>query len=296
MNSDKKDKRFAEEKLLDEFIKDSTYLCKKDTNYTFEDIEAFINDTNSFLIQESSSIIKDLKSIIQDEWDSMRLANHFESFSESEREEDISNKLAWYLEMRFIADTKIRNDQQFKVFQGLSLLVRTDHLQDKSQSIFPEVTNLKIKREVTSVRTGQRLDLKITDSRDQNILGIEVKIGDTNFLKSNEDHKDFRDGHFWLLIPEEDYEKILNDDIKLSMPILLWEDTYHFLKKSIEGLSVDPFVVFTQMFLSSIERIALGVLPINLYELINSERLSPHQINKIAKYYSFRRNKRGIHE
>ena len=175
-----------------------------------------------------------------------------------------------------------------------------DHLPKKRIKPLPSFRELSIFREVISKISGQRIDLLIQNELNQTVLAIEVKICDTNYEKSNNDFKEVGPGGFWLIVSRSDYlrikQKVELSNLILDTPVLLWEDIYHYLKFLIVDRELDPFYVFTQMFLGLIETYVLDILPSNLSTLLSQEKLTPSLINKMSQYASFRKHKRENYE
>jgi hypothetical protein len=236
--------------------------------------------------------IKDIRSFWSEKGiDALFLASDFLQLYPSERENDLSDKLAWYLRMGFVKDQNRRATIQRSLISELYRKLRYDHLPNPEKEKYPAepLFNkcLNLEREEHHSFVNRRSDIVITENEGGYvnmtgpIIGIEVKIDDTNYVKSEEaframrtrDYVGNQNIHYWMIMPVERYENYLsgsdhegenewgeegNEQIQLkSIPILTWTDVCLAIRRIIDRHTilncVDPYLIFSEMFLSAIE-------------------------------------------
>lgn len=276
----------------------------------------FENDCrlNFDLISEDFNKIRSL------EFDSSVIGSHFLKLFPSSREEDVSDKLAWFLDMEFILDADLRFKVQGMLLEMLNERLMIDHLGKEYVPILPPFKKVfEIIRE-HQLDSGKRPDILLLNHDISCVLAIEVKVSDKKYLKSNNDLVElankYTSSNLWLLIKSEDYSNIreievsnedgddredgfdneLEKNEKLHCPVLTWENLYACIRQLLNsGIVKDQisFRVISEIFLGAIEVSVLNVRPLNISQSLDSKRPSILQLSRLQEYLSFRKQYKG---
>jgi len=312
------------QKLLEDF-KSSTKVVQHSQTFSVC-LDGFVNDFRDDMVKNRGRIIEALNEIKRsNRFDALFVGSEFLKLFPSNREEDTSDKLAWYLNFSFIKDENKRKHYRSKVISELRKKLRFDHFASETYNRFESIQfdEFSIKREYQFSETGQRIDIILSNNQLDHGIGIEIKISDTYYEKSNSDfnqiRKMFKTSEFWMVLPLEKYKKIFRnknkntnasmnnddddngDDIRtgnlssLIFPMLFWEDICKTLRSIVDDSYLDEdfleMNVFTNLFIGAIESSVLKIIPKNINNILDSgKKVSLWDIISADNYLFYRRN------
>lgn len=300
---------------LNEFLADFKEHLKSTEKYTPEInrpnaipesvISKFLIDFDCSLSEIQKNIKSEIKVFWKDKkWDSLRLGGEYLKLFSSKREEDISDKLNWVLSFGIISNQADRVAKLNELLMYIFNELKYDHIQEYNPKWkipkyinFPEIT-----REYFHIDVERRSDIVIISS--QGSLGIEVKLWDESYLKSEEAKSSLQkelnldDLPYIIILPEEQFrEKILylgnlnermEDGLK-SIPILTWESLYKCIRNTQKNEILSDWSRMAELFLSAVESQVFDFNHEQLNGLFNKESWSVGDISAMNEYLQFRK-------
>lgn len=243
-------------------------------------LSSFRIDFEEYANALSEQICKELRDFFKDkpDHDPLFIGSEFLSLFSHSREEDLSDKLAWLLNLSFVRS----KDKRLLIFNKLlNDLMKTSqghigNVSDMPELCFGDKADISLEVSLSTPRRNKsfpRLDLLILDEKNKIVLGIEVKAGDRNLLKSEEDYKSLKidypgyNVNFLLILPqdqlnqfagnEEDGNEDEGQEVEKRLPnvnICTWENLIMVLqnlhKKNTDEMM---FIIMSQMFIGSLE-------------------------------------------
>ena len=254
-------KDYKPEQQLFSHLKSSYDEYQAGKNSHYKDFSSLIlkakGSFENYYKKRAVNLLPVLESLKTQKCDAIFLTSPFMGLHSHNREEDASNKLAWFLTLGHLSSEE--RVQYINIF-----------FQKMKELVGPGLTNvqeLTLTSEYAIHReyhlNGQYLDLLIEDDAQNACIGIEIKINDENYLKSNNDLnsvKKFKKHLFYLILPAEKIPKIkATPGIEFSY--ISWENICHIIREinNNDSFKMNPLhQQLSEMFLGSIEMSVLG--------------------------------------
>jgi hypothetical protein len=285
-------------------------------------LKSFKENFKNYAFSSKEEVHAELKDYFSEKPDSDTLfvGSEFLSLYSHSREEDLSDKFAWLLNFSFVRDAVKRLEIREKFLEKVLNCSKNYVSNINSTPLLKFSNSLEIKLEVSLSRTRSdgkrpRLDILLIDHQKKNVLGIEIKAGDKNLNKSEEDFECLKQefpeyqADFILIIPDAQLQYYFNNDDLLdeansaasaklpNIKICTWENLIFSLRELHDSHpDQQMFILMSQMFIGSLEaeeRI-LGFNLAKIRKILEQGIGNISDIIVVSKYLTYRKKKSEI--